>query len=87
MERRYEMSWYRPYRSAGSGLLAAAFLQPAVAFADDYNITPDPTATEEFLSLGGQPPFDQTVAGLQDYNSADLATEIRGRLKACRSTM
>jgi hypothetical protein len=30
--------------------------------------------TETFESIGGQPPFDQTVAGLQGHNSADLMT-------------
>ncbi len=63
---------------AGGGVLAAAFLQPAVALADAYNFTPDPTSTEFFTSIGGLPPFDQTVTGYQDYNVDDLTTGATG---------
>ncbi len=59
---------------AAGGVLAAAFLQPALAFADDYNITPDPLTPETFTAIGGQPPFDQTVAGLQLFGTDDVTT-------------
>jgi hypothetical protein len=64
--------------AAAGGALAAAFLQPALAFADDYTITPDPTETETFTAIGGQPPFDQAVAGLQLFDTDDLTTGNTG---------
>ena len=44
--------------AAGGGVLAAAFLQPSVALADNYDITPDPSQTESFTAIGGLPPYD-----------------------------
>jgi hypothetical protein len=64
--------------TAGGGVLAAALLQPALASADNYDITPDPTATELFTASGGLPPLDQAVSGLQAYNFEDLTTGQTG---------
>ena len=62
----------------GSGVLATAFFQAAVAAADKYDITPDPTSAGPFTAIDGMPPQDQAVAGLQYYNYQDLTTGDTG---------
>jgi hypothetical protein len=45
------------------GLLAAALLPTAVAFADSYQIIPDPSSTEEITGFFGEPATPPAVAG------------------------
>jgi hypothetical protein len=63
--------------AAGGGLLAAAFIQTAVAHADVFNFVPDPSYAErpvEFTALGGLPPLDQTVGATLEYNVVSAAS-------------
>jgi hypothetical protein len=48
---------------AAAGLLAVAFLPTAVAFADSYQIIPDPSSTEEITGFFGEPATPPAVAG------------------------
>lgn len=64
--------------AAGGSVLTAALVQSAVAFADDYSITPNPTATQTYTGIGGRPPADQAVTGLQLYHVDDLTTGDTG---------
>jgi hypothetical protein len=49
--------------AAVGGLLGAAFLPMAVAFADSYEIIPDPSSTEEITGFFGEPATPPGVAG------------------------
>jgi hypothetical protein len=49
--------------AAAGGLLGAAFLPMAVAFADSYEIIPDPGSTEEITGFFGAPATPPGVAG------------------------
>jgi hypothetical protein len=49
--------------AAVGGLLGAAFLPMAVAFADSYEIIPDPSSTEEITGFFGAPATPPGVAG------------------------
>ena len=49
--------------AAAGGLLGAAFLSTAVAFADSYEIIPDPSSTEEITGFFGEPATPPGVAG------------------------
>src|SRR2546423_11490840 len=53
------------------GLLTAAFLPMAVAFADQYDFTPDPT-TFVPTQVEGFPPFINEVTGAEQWNIFDL---------------
>ncbi len=55
------------------GLLAAAFLPMAVAFADDYDFTPD-TATFIPKQVEGYPPLIDEVTGAENWKIFDLTT-------------
>ena len=57
---------------AGS-LFAAAFLPMAVAFADQYDFTPDPT-TFVPTQVEGYPPLINEVTGTEDWGINDLTT-------------
>lgn len=49
--------------AAGGGLLIAAFLPTAVAFADSYEIIPDPSSSEVITGFFGEPTTPPAVAG------------------------
>jgi hypothetical protein len=49
--------------AAAGGLLGAAFLPAAVAFADSYEILPDPSSTEVITGFFGEPATPPAVAG------------------------
>jgi hypothetical protein len=66
--------------AAGGGVLAAGFLQTAVAFADDYSIVPDPDVFSRFTAIGGVPPLDQAVSSVLGYNVSDLTTGATGSI-------
>jgi hypothetical protein len=53
----------RSVGAAVGGLLGAAFLPMAVAFADSYEIIPDPSSTEEITGFFGEPATPPAVAG------------------------
>ncbi len=53
--------------AAAGGLLAAALLPMAVAFADDFDFTPDPT-TFDPTQAEGYPPLVNEVIGTEDWN-------------------
>jgi hypothetical protein len=55
------------------GLLAAAFLPMAVAFADEFAFTPDPT-TLDLTQVEGYPPLINEVTGTEQWNIIDLTT-------------
>jgi hypothetical protein len=55
------------------GLLTAAFMPIAVAFADQYDFTPDPT-TFVPTQVEGFPPFINEVTGAEQWNIFDLTT-------------
>lgn len=55
------------------GLLAAAFLPVAVAFADQYDFTPDPT-TFVPSQVEGYPPLINEVTGAEKWSLIDLTT-------------
>jgi hypothetical protein len=59
--------------AVAGGLLAAAFLPMAVAFADEYDFTPD-TTTFDPTQVEGYPPLDNVVTGTEDWNLYDLTT-------------
>jgi hypothetical protein len=56
-----------------SGLLTAAFLPIAVAFADQYDFTPDP-ATFKLVEAEGFPPLINEVTGPEQWNIFDVTT-------------
>ncbi|MGO8966655.1 hypothetical protein [Mycobacterium sp.] len=49
--------------AAAGGVLGVAFLPMAVAFADSYEIIPDPSSTEEITGFFGEPATPPAVAG------------------------
>jgi hypothetical protein len=53
----------RRFGAAAGGVLGAAFLPMAVAFADSYQIIPDPSSTEEITGFFGEPATPPAVAG------------------------
>jgi hypothetical protein len=55
------------------GLLSAAFLPMAVAFADNYEFTPDIT-TFAPTQVEGYPPFIDEVTGAEKWNIFDATT-------------
>jgi hypothetical protein len=61
------------FAAAAGGLLAAAYLPMAVAFADEYDFTPD---TETFVptQVEGYPPLIDEVTGVEKWNLFDLTT-------------
>ncbi len=54
-------------------LLAAAFLPMAVAFADQYDFTPD-VSTFVASQVEGYPPLINEVTGTEQWNLFDLTT-------------
>ncbi len=58
---------------AGGGLVAAAFLQAAVATADDaFGFVPDPGYAPRVEYTDGLPPLYQNVLGYDEFNWVDL---------------
>jgi hypothetical protein len=57
--------------AAGSGLLAAAFLPIAVAFADDFDYAQDPSYTPVTEYTAGIPPAYQEVLGYDRFEWVD----------------
>ena len=72
----------RALGAVASGVLGSAFLSAAVAFADDYDIVPDPNSTEVVTGyyglLSALPAFDGTVQGYQlfDVDDTTLGTVV-----------
>jgi hypothetical protein len=72
---------------AAGGLLGAAFLPAAVAFADDYDIVADPTSTEAITGIYGYgfgglytapPSVPGSIQGDQDFDYTDTSTGDTG---------
>jgi hypothetical protein len=65
----------RAFGAAAGGLLGAAFLPAAVAFADDYAIVPDPNSTEVVSGYYGLytalPALDGSALGYQTFDVDD----------------
>jgi hypothetical protein len=61
------------FGAIAGGLLAAAFLPAAVAFADNYDFTPDIT-TFAPTQVEGYPPLINEVTGAENWNIFDLTT-------------
>lgn len=59
--------------TAAGGLLAAAFLPIAVAFADNFAFQPDPNTPETALDGGGIPFFYDDVGGLKLWDVVDTS--------------
>jgi hypothetical protein len=59
--------------AVAGGLLAAAFLPMEVAFADEYDFTPDIT-TFVPTQVEGYPPLINEVTGAEQWNIFDLTT-------------
>lgn len=59
--------------AAAGGLLAAAFLPMAVAFADIYDGVPDP-GSFQLTDAIGYPPFYNEVIGTEDWSTFDVTT-------------
>jgi hypothetical protein len=80
----------RPLGAAAYGLLGAAFLPAAVAFADSYDIVPDPSSTEEVTGLYGLVttlPAVPSVQGYQLFDVVDTSTNTTvGTFEAYEST-
>jgi hypothetical protein len=80
--------------TAAGGLLGAAFLPAAVAFADDYTI--DPTGTETITGLYGTglgsadtapPAVAGTLQGHQTFSDTDTMTDTTGSFEGDESTV
>jgi hypothetical protein len=61
------------FGAGAGGLLAAAFLPMAVAFADEYDFTPD-TATFAPTQVEGYPPLIDEATGAESWNIGDATT-------------
>jgi hypothetical protein len=69
----------RTLGAAAGGLLGAAFLPVAVAFADDYEVVPDPSSTETLTGVYGlentAPPAETgSIQGSQEFEVLDTTT-------------
>jgi hypothetical protein len=70
----------RALGAAAGGLLGAAFLPAAVAFADDYQILPDPSSTETLTGVYGlentAPPAESgSIQGYQEFEVLDTTSK------------
>jgi hypothetical protein len=61
--------------AVAGGLLAAAFLPMAVAFADDFDVTPE-TGTFVPTQVEGYPPLDNVVTGTEQWTPYDLTSQL-----------
>jgi hypothetical protein len=59
--------------AVAGGLLAATLLPIGVAFADEYDFTPDPT-TFELTQVEGYPPLDNEATGTDYWNFYDVTS-------------
>jgi hypothetical protein len=59
--------------AVASGLLGAAFLPMAVAFADDYDLTPN-IASLDVTQVEGYPPLINEVTGTETWGLFDLTS-------------
>jgi hypothetical protein len=59
--------------AVAGGLLAAAFLPVAVAFADNYDFTPDITSFAP-TQVEGYPPLINEVTGIEEWNESDVTS-------------
>jgi hypothetical protein len=64
--------------ATGGGLLAAAFLPMAAAFADDYDYIQDPNYTPVAEYTDGTPPLDQHVLGYDKFDWVDETQSTAG---------
>jgi hypothetical protein len=81
----------RTLGAAAGGLLGVVFLPAAVAFADDYDITPDPSSSPEVITgLYGlatlPPPEAGSTQGDQLFDFTDTTTGASGTFNADEST-
>ena len=70
----------RTMGAAASGLLGVAFIPAAIAFADDYEIIPDPSSTETLTGVYGlentAPPAETgSIQGYQEFEDYDTTTK------------
>ncbi len=81
--------------AAVGGLLGAAFLPMAAAFADDYDISPDPGSTEDVTGIYGTglavaytapPALPGSIQGDQLFDFDDTTTGATGTFDADEST-
>jgi hypothetical protein len=86
----------RALGAAAGGLLGAAFLPVAAAFADDYDIVPDPSSTEEVTGLYGiglfgvetaSPAVGGSVQGTQLFEAEDTTSGTSGTFDADEATV
>jgi hypothetical protein len=81
----------RALGAAAGGLLGVAFLPAAAAFADDYDILPDPSSTETLTGVYGlentAPPAETgSIQGYQEFEVLDTTTnQVAGTFYADES--
>ena len=63
------------FGALAGGLLAAALLPMAVAFADDFDVTPE-TGTFVPTQVEGYPPLDNVVTGTELWTPYDLTSQL-----------
>jgi hypothetical protein len=61
--------------AGAGGLLAAAFLPMAVAFADDFDVAPE-TASFVPTQVEGYPPLENVVTGTEQWTPFDLTSNL-----------
>jgi hypothetical protein len=85
----------RKIGAAAGGLLGFAFLPLAVANADDWIVTPDPTSTETVTGIYGDgfasfdlvsPAVEGSVEGHQEFDYTDTTTGASGQFSGYEST-
>jgi hypothetical protein len=81
--------------AAAGGLLGLAFLPLAVANADDWTVTPDPTSIETVTGIYGEgfasfdlvaPAVEGSVEGHQEFDYTDTTTGDSGQFSGYEST-
>jgi len=88
----------RTLGAAAGGLMGAAFLPMAVAFADDYGIVPDPGSTEVVTGIYGigvfgvqvlttPPAVGGSVQGTQLFEAQDTTSGTSGTFNADEATL
>jgi hypothetical protein len=85
----------RKIGAAAGGLLGLAFLPLAVANADDWTVTPDPTSTETITGIYGDgfaafylvsPAVQGSIQGHQEFEYTDTTTGDSGQFSGFEST-
>jgi hypothetical protein len=86
----------RTLGAAAGGLLGVAFLPAAAAFADNYNVTPDPHSTETVTGIYGTgfggadtapPAVAGSLQGFQTFDYTDTTTGATGNFIGDESTV